>query len=166
MAAVDDIAQVAAWIAESSPAKRKSPLGDWTILGPYAVLLPLAPDSPASTLDLSEIGEGCLPLLCAPVALPAPVLEQRIGWDCAGLPSAADRLKHLVNFKAGWSGFPRLLAVGITSPSQSMNEALAAEGLAVDLAETATVLVPSYAITAKDRAKVLSICRSTYTVHA
>jgi hypothetical protein len=56
--------------------------------------------------------------------------------------------------------------VGITSPSQSMNAALAAEGLALDLTETAVLFCPLYAVTSKDRSRAQEVCRASYTVAA
>lgn len=43
---------------------------------------------------------------------------------------------------------------------------LAAEGLAIDLTETAMLAVPLYTVTASDRARALEACRSTYAVAA
>ncbi len=127
------------------------------------MLWPCAPDSAASYPDLSGLGERSLPLFCAAVALPAPVLDQRADWSCASLPSVPDRLAHMLHHR--WD-LPRPLAVGIASPSQSISAALAAEGLSVDFAETAVLAVPQYAVTATDRARVREICRSTYVVAA
>ncbi|WP_170311795.1 hypothetical protein [Sulfitobacter sabulilitoris] len=56
--------------------------------------------------------------------------------------------------------------MGIASPATTINAALAAEGLAVDLSETALLAVPLYTVTASDRARTLEVCRSTYAVTA
>ncbi|WP_143064334.1 hypothetical protein [Aliiroseovarius sediminilitoris] len=61
---------------------------------------------------------------------------------------------------------PRVLAVGIASPATTINAALAAEGLAVSLPETALTAVPLYTVTASDRARTLEVCRSTYALAA
>jgi hypothetical protein len=108
-----------------------------------------------------------MPLLCAAVALPAPVLDQRLDWDCTGIGMVSDRLHHILHHvpESRWD-VPRVVAVGITSPSQSMNAALAAEGLALDLAETAVLFCPLYAVTSKDRSRAQEVCRASYTVAA
>ncbi len=61
---------------------------------------------------------------------------------------------------------PRVVAVGITSPSQSMNAALAAEGLALDLTETAALFCPLYAVKSKDRSRAQEVCRASYALAA
>lgn len=167
MTAAADIAKLAAWVEASSPAKRPAPQYGWVQVPPWAVLLPLAPDSPASAVDLSEIGEASMPLLCAAVALPAPVLDQRLDWDCTGIGTVSDRLHHILHHvpESRWD-VPRVVAVGITSPSQSMNAALAAEGLSVDLTETAVLFCPLYAVTSKDRSRAQEVCRASYTIAA
>lgn len=113
--------------------------------------------------DLSGLGPRSLPLYAPAVALSAPVLDHRLGWTCETLPAASERLRHMLFHR--WD-LARPLTVGIASPSQSINAALAAEGLNVDLTETAVLAVPLYAITSKDRANVQEVCRSTYAVAA
>jgi len=56
--------------------------------------------------------------------------------------------------------------VGIASPATTINAALTAEGLVVSPSETALIAVPLYAVTAKDRARTLEVCRSTYAAVA
>lgn len=63
-------------------------------------------------------------------------------------------------------GLPRVVAVGITSPLQSMNAALAAEGLALDLTETTVFFCLLYAVTSKDRSRAQEVCRASCTVAA
>lgn len=61
---------------------------------------------------------------------------------------------------------PRVVAVGITSPSQSMNAALAAEGLALDLTEAAVLFCSLFAVTSKDRSRAQEVCRASYGLAA
>lgn len=61
---------------------------------------------------------------------------------------------------------PACLAVGIASRPTTINAALVAEGLSVDLTETALLAVPLYAVTASDHARTLDVCRSTYAAVA
>lgn len=83
------------------------------------------------------------------------------------LPSVSDRLHHVLHHvpESRWD-VPGVLAVGIASPATTINAALAAEGLAVDLTEAALIAVPLYAVTAKDRARAQEVCRSTYAAVA
>ena len=78
----------------------------------------------------------------------APVMDLRPGWSRAARPAVSERLRHVLHpvRESRWDG-PRVLAVDITSPSHSMNAALAAEGLALDLTETAVLFCPLYAVT-------------------
>jgi hypothetical protein len=77
---------------------------------------------PASAVDLSEIGEASMPLLCAAVALPAPVLDQRLDWDCTGIGMVSDRLHHILHHvpESRWdvtaAGRKRYAARPIPSP--------------------------------------------------
>lgn len=166
MSAADDIGKLVAWIVASSPAKRPAPMHGFVQVPPYACLWPVNP-AVASYPDLSGAGIRSMPLFCAPVALPAPVMDQRRGWSCEALPSVSDRLRHVLHHvpESQWD-VPPCLAVGIASPATTINSALAAEGLAVDLTETALIAVPLYAVTAKDRARTLEVCRSTYAAVA
>jgi hypothetical protein len=61
----------------------------------------------------------------------APVMDLRPGWSCAARPAVSERLRHVLHHvrESRWDG-PRVLAVDITSPSQSMNALL--EGDACD----------------------------------
>ncbi|NVK47200.1 MAG: hypothetical protein HWE33_12925 [Rhodobacteraceae bacterium] len=101
------------------------------------------------------------------MALAAPVMDQRLGWSCAALPAVSERLRHVLHHvpESRWD-VPRVLAVGIASPATTINAALAAEGLSVDLTETSLLAVPLYPVTASDRARTLDVCRSTYAVAA
>ncbi len=165
--AAQDIAAIVAWVENSSPAKFKGPMGhDWTMRGPWATMWPCDPDNAASYPDLSELGEQSLPLFCASVALSGAVLAGRVAWDCASLGAVSDRLRHLLVHRCGWDLPGGVLAVGIASPATTINAALAAEGLSVDLTETALLAVPLYTVTASDRARTLEVCRSTYAVAA
>lgn len=108
-----------------------------------------------------------MPPVRAAAALPAPVLDLRLDWDCTGIGSVSDRLHHILHHvpESGWD-VPRVLAVGITSPSQSMNAALAAENLALSLAETAALFCLLYAVTSKDRSRTQEVCRASYALAA
>lgn len=107
--------------------------------------------------------------LCVPtVAQAAPVMDQqRLCWSCAALPAVSERLHHILHHvpESRWD-VPACLAVGIASPATTINAALAAEGLSVELTETALIAVPLYTVTASDRARTLEVCRSTYAVAA
>ncbi|MEP3025076.1 MAG: hypothetical protein ABJO71_04270 [Pseudoruegeria sp.] len=61
---------------------------------------------------------------------------------------------------------PPYLAVGIAYPTTTVNAALVAEWLSMDLTETALIAVPLYAVTAKDRAHTLEVCRRTHATVA
>ncbi len=60
-------------------------------------------------------------------------------------------------------GTSRLPAVGITSPSLSMNTPLAVEGLALDLTEAAVLFCPLYAVSSKGGSQVQGVCCVSYT---
>ncbi|MEO0387366.1 MAG: hypothetical protein AAF281_07520 [Pseudomonadota bacterium] len=94
-------------------------------------------------------------------------MDQRLGWSCTALPAVSERLHHILRHvpESRWD-VPRVVAVGITSPSQSMNAALAAEGLALDLTETAVLFCPLYAVTSKDRSRAQKVCRGSYALAA
>ena len=166
MTAAADIAKLVTWIAASSPAKRPAPMHGFVQVPPYACCWPVNPAA-ADYPDLSVLGERQLPLFVAAQALAAPVMDQRLGWSCEVLPSVSDRLHHVLHHvpESRWD-VPSVLAVGITSPSQSMNAALAAEGLALELAETAVLFCPLYAVTSKDRSRAQEVCRASYALAA
>ena len=123
--------------------------------------------NPSRALCNKALGERQLPLCVPTVALAAPVMDQRLGWSCAALPAVSERLHHILHHvpESRWD-VPGVLPVGIASPATTINAALAAEGLAVDLTETALIAVPLYTVTASDRARTLEVCRSTYAVAA
>lgn len=166
MTAAADISRLAAWLVASSPAKRPAPQYGFVQVPPMACLWPVDPAA-ADYPDLSGLGERQLPLYVAAQALAAPVMDQRLGWSCAALPAVSERLHHILHHvpESRWD-VPRVVAVGIASPATTINAALAAEGLAVDLTETALIAVPLYAVTATDRARVQEVCRSTYALAA
>ncbi len=83
-----------------------------------------------------------------------------------GAVSSVMRLIYLHHVPESRWDAPRVLAVGITSLSQPTNAALAAEGLSVDLTETALLAVPLYTVTASDRARTIEVCCSIYAVAA
>lgn len=166
MSAATDIASLVAWIAASSPAKRPAPMHGYVQMPPYACLWPVDP-AVAVYPDWSGLGERQLPL-CVPTGqLAAPVMDQRLGWSCAALPAVSERLHHILHHvpESRWD-VPRVVGVGITSPLQSMNAALAAEGLALDLTETAVLFCPLYAVTSKDRSWAQEVCRVSYALAA
>lgn len=167
MPAAADILQLVAWLAASSPAKRPAPMHGYVQVPNYACLWPVDP-AVADYPDLSGLGERQMPLYVPTVALAVPVMDQRLGWSCAALPAVSERLHHLLYHvpESRWDVPAGVLAVGIASPATTINAALAAEGLAADLAETALLAVPLYAVTAKDRVRTLEVCRSTYAAVA
>lgn len=166
MPAAADISRLVAWLVASSPAKRPAPQYGFVQVPPYACLWPVDP-AVAAYPDWSGLGERQLPLCVPTVALAAPVMDQRLGWSCAALPAVSERLHHILHHvpESRWD-VPRVLAVGIASPATTLNAALAAEGLAVSLSETALIAVPLYTVTASDRARTLEVCRSTYAAVA
>ena len=166
MSAADDIGKLVAWITQSSPAKRPAPQYGFVQVPNYACLWPVDPAA-ADYPDLSVLGERQMPLYVPTVALAVPVMDQRLGWSCEALPAVSERLHHILHHvpESRWD-VPPSLAVGIASPATTINAALAAEGLVVDLTETALIAVPLYAVTAKDRARTLEVCRSTYAAVA
>ncbi|MCB2095728.1 MAG: hypothetical protein KDE11_15100 [Rhodobacteraceae bacterium] len=166
MTAATDIAKLVAWIAASSPAKRPAPMHGYVQVPPYACLWPVDP-AVAAYPDWSGLGERQLPLCVPTMAIAAPVMDQRLGWSCAALPAVSERLHHIPHHvpESRWD-VPGVLAVGIASPATTINAALAAEGLSVDLTETALLAVPLYTVTASDRARALEVCRSTYAAVA
>ncbi|MFD3192040.1 hypothetical protein ACFMPD_17525, partial [Sedimentitalea sp. HM32M-2] len=147
MTAATDMAKLVAWIADSSPAKRPAPMHGYVQVPPYACLWPVDPAF-AVYPDWSGLGERQLPLCVSTVALAAPVMDQRLGWSCAALPAVSERLRNVLHHvpESRWD-VPACLAVGIASPATTINAALAAEGLSVDLAETALIAVPLYIVT-------------------
>ncbi|WP_158599029.1 hypothetical protein [Rhodophyticola porphyridii] len=156
-----------AWLAASSPAKRPAPMHGYVQVPNYACLWPVNP-AVADYPDLSGLGERQMPLYVPTVALAAPVMDQRLGWSCAALPAVSERLHHMLHHvpETRWDVPGDVLAVGIASPATTINAALAAEGLSVDLTEAALLAVPLYTVTASDRARTLEVCRSTYAVAA
>lgn len=100
-----------------------------------ACLWPVDP-AVAAYPDWRSLGERQL-FLCMPTGqLAAPVMDQRLGWSCAALPAVSERLHYFLHHvPESRRGVPGVLAVGIASPTTTINAALAAEGLSVDLTE-------------------------------
>ena len=167
MTAATDISRLVAWIAASSPAKRPAPMHGFVQVPPWACLWPVDPAA-ADYPDLSGLGERQLPLFVPAQALSAPVMDQRLGWSCAALPSVSDRLHHVLHHvpEIRWDVPVGLLAVGIASPATTINAALAAEGLVLSLEETAVLFCPLYAVTSKDRSRAQEVCRASYALAA
>lgn len=69
-----DMAAIAAWVEALSPARIRSPLGDWVWPAPFIALLPVDSDAAAGPpqVDLSDLAEGGLVFLCPQGQLAAP----------------------------------------------------------------------------------------------
>lgn len=116
-----------------------------------------------ASLDDGLLHTSRLADACRDVRIATPVMDQRLGCSvrpCQPFPDACTDILHHVP-ESRWD-VPGVLAVGIASPATTINAALAAEGLSIDLTETALIAVPLYTVTASDRARTLEVCRSTY----
>lgn len=128
------ITALADWIKASS-APRKTPLGGDTLVGPYAVLVPLALDqAPAPTFD-----PGALPLWIpaaqAPADLPAIDTSAPASQD-----HKAQRLGHIV-WMVQEGRFPGIQLIDLTDPSETLQAALDREAPGLDLDQTAVVFL-------------------------
>lgn len=160
MSAAADIEAIVKWLRKSSPDVRMSPFGDEIYVQPYAVLLPIDPDAPAGPQwDLSELGEGGAVLFVPDVQLPRAFGASRMERERQAEPGAADRLSHLFQHRMGVD-LPDVMTVALTSPAQSVREALEAEDLGdIDLAAVAVLAAPPWAYTAADRFRVALLCQ-------
>lgn len=135
--AQDAITALADWIKASS-APRKTPLGGDTLVGPFAVLVPLALDqAPAPTFD-----PGALPLWVlqaqAPADLPAIDTSAPASQD-----HKAQRLGHIV-WMVQEGRFPGIQLIDLTDPGETLQAALDREAPDLDLDQTAAVFLPRW----------------------
>lgn len=161
MTAAADIGAIRDWLDASSPARVRAPMGgDWIWPAPFAALLPVDPDAAAGPqLDLSDLSEGGMVFLCPQGQLSAPFADDRLSRAVAGLPSLVERVRHLFGHRLGVV-LPDVLTLALSSPSQSVVDVLAGEGLGViDLAAVAVLAVPLWAIPVADRPTVAALCR-------
>ncbi|MCV4385617.1 hypothetical protein OD793_09760 [Pseudomonas aeruginosa] len=131
------LAALADWIKASS-APRKTPLGGDTLVGPFAVLVPLALDqAPAPTFD--------------PEALPLWVLQAQAPADLSAIDTSApasqdhkaQRLGHIV-WMVQEGRFPGIQLIDLTDPSETLQAALDRQAPGLDLDQTAAVFLPRW----------------------
>ncbi|HBO7378315.1 TPA: hypothetical protein VDW17_003029 [Pseudomonas aeruginosa] len=131
------LAPLADWIKASS-APRKTPLGGDTLVGPFAVLVPLALDqAPAPTFD--------------PEALPLWVLQAQAPADLPAIDTSApasqdhkaQRLAHIV-WMVQEGRFPGVQLIDLTDPGETLQAALDREAPGLDLDQTAAVFLPRW----------------------
>ncbi len=131
------LAALADWI-KSSSAPRKTPLGGDTLVGPFAVLVPLALDqAPAPTFD--------------PEALPLWVLQAQAPADLPAIDTSApasqdhkaQRLGHIV-WMVQEGRFPGVQLIDLTDPGETLQAALDREAPGLDLDQTAAVFLPRW----------------------
>jgi hypothetical protein len=153
-----DIAAISDWLTASSR-MRRTPLGkDRILVGPYATLLPVDPES-TDWPDLSELAENGLALLVPTGQMPAKMPKARIDMPPHGHPALAERVRHLLANKLGVD-LPDVLTVALSSPAQSVLDVLAGEGLAdIDLDAVACLCVPLWVLPADLRPTVADLCK-------
>lgn len=136
-AAQEAVTALADWIKASSQ-PRKTPLGGDTLVGPFAVLVPLALDqAPAPTFD--------------PEALPLWVLQAQAPADLPAIDTSApasqdhkaQRLAHIV-WMVQEGRFPGIRLIGLTDPGETLQAALDREAPGLDLDQTAAVFLPRW----------------------
>lgn len=135
--AQETVTALADWIKASS-APRKTPLGGDTLVGPFAVLVPLALDqAPTPTFD-----PGALPLWIpeaqAPADLPAIDTSAPASQD-----RKAQRLAHIV-WMVQDGRFPGVQLIDLTDPSETLQAALDRQAPGLDLDQTAAVFLPRW----------------------
>lgn len=156
--AQSDIKAISDWLTQSSR-MRRTPLGkDQILVGPYATLLPVEPSS-TDWPDLSELAENGLALLVPTGQMPATMPKPRLEMEPHGHPALAKRVQHLFGHKMGVE-LPDVLSLAVSSPAQSIEAALAAEGFDdLDLDAVAVLAVPLWAIPLEDRPTVAAMCQ-------
>ena len=131
------LAALADWIKASS-APRKTPLGGDTLVGPFAVLVPLALDqAPAPTFD-PEALPLWIPEAQAPADLPAIDTSAPASQD-----RKAQRLGHIV-WMVQEGRFPGIQLIDLTDPGETLQAALDREAPGLDLDQTAAVFLPRW----------------------
>ncbi|MEC3863435.1 hypothetical protein VK792_19315 [Mesobacterium sp. TK19101] len=138
---------------------RRTPLGkDRILVGPYATLMPVDPES-TDWPDLSELAVNGLALLVPTGQMPAKMPKARIDMPPHGHPALAERVRHLLANKLG-NELPDILTVALSDPAESVLDALAGEGLAdIDLSLVAVLAFPLWAIPLADRPTVADLCK-------
>lgn len=133
-AAQQALSELADWIKASS-APRKTPLGGDTLVGPYAVLVPLALDqAPAPTFN--------------PEALPLWIPEAQVPADLPAVDTSApasqdhkvQRLGHIV-WMVQEGRFPGIQLIDLTDPSETLQAAIDRAAPGLDLDQTAAVFL-------------------------
>ena len=136
-AAQQALSALADWIKASS-APRKTPLGGDTLVGPFAVLVPLAlGQAPAPTFD-PEALPLWIPEAQAPADLPAIDTSAPASQD-----RKAQRLGHIV-WMVQEGRFPGIQLIDLTDPSETLQAALDREAPGLDLDQTAAVFLPRW----------------------
>ncbi|RPE76991.1 hypothetical protein [Vulcaniibacterium tengchongense] len=136
-AAQEAITALAGWIKASSQ-PRKTPLGGDTLVGPFAVLVPLALDqAPAPTFD-PEALPLWIPAAQAPADLPAIDTSAPASQD-----HKAQRLGHIV-WMVQDGRFPGVQLIDLTDPSETLQAALDQQAPGLDLDQTAAVFLPRW----------------------
>lgn len=152
------MAAIAAWVKVSSPARFLSPFGDWVWPAPYAALLSVDPATTAYT-DLSGLSEGGLVFFVPTGQLAASFAADRLPRAVGALPSLPERVAHLFGHRLGVD-LPDVLTLALSSPGQSIMDALSAEGLGgIDLDAVECLCVPQWAVKSADRATVAALCQ-------
>lgn len=136
-AAQEAITALAGWIKASSQ-PRKTPLGGDTLVGPFAVLVPLALDqAPAPTFD-PEALPLWIPAAQAPADLPAIDTSAPASQD-----HKAQRLAHIV-WMVQEGRFPGVQLIDLTDPGETLQAVLDREAPDLDLDQTAAVFLPRW----------------------
>ena len=133
----EQLAALAGWIKASSQ-PRKTPLGGDTLVGPFAVLVPLALDqAPAPTFD-----PGALPLWIPEAQAPAdlPAIDTSAPASQDRMPQ---RLGHIV-WLVQEGRFPGIQLIDLTDPGETLQAALDREAPGLDLDQTAAVFLPRW----------------------
>lgn len=133
----EQLAALAGWIKASSQ-PRKTPLGGDTLVGPFAVLVPLALDqAPAPTFD-----PGALPLWIPEAQAPAdlPAIDTSAPASQDRMPQ---RLGHIV-WMVQEGRFPGIQLIDLTDPGETLQAALDREAPGLDLDQTAAVFLPRW----------------------
>jgi hypothetical protein len=133
--------------------------GDWIWPAPFAALLPVARDAAAGPQhDLSDLALGGLVFFVPTGQLAAPFGADRLPRAVDGLPSPAERVRHLFGHRLGVDP-PDVLTVALSSPTQSVVDVLTGEGLGdLDLDAVACLCVPLWVLPAARRATVADAC--------
>lgn len=138
---------------------RRTPLGkDQVLVGPYATLLGVDPGG-TDWPDLSGLAENGLALFVPTGQMPAAMPKARLDMPPHGHPPLLARVDHLFGHKLGVD-LPDVLTVALSSPTESVLDVLAGEGLAgIDLDAVACLCVPLWAIPLEDRTTVAALCK-------